>query len=245
MKIGIIIPSTSHKRDWKSFNDTYLVKHTLKTFFITYNQEHNYTFYIGIDKGDRIYDNSEIQSNILRLVSIIKNVNLEFIYMSDIPKGHLTIMWNKLFDKAYDDDCDYFFQCGDDIVFTTKNWINDCIEVLQKNNNIGIAGPINNNPRILTQSFVSRKHKELFNYYFPPELINWFCDDWINEVYRKLNAFFPLKEHYCNNVGGKPRYDIHNIKNFEDNLRNNWMTIRKLCNTIVERDAKKAHMIVM
>lgn len=245
MKIGIIIPSTSHKRDWKSFNDTYLVKHTLKTFFITYNQEHNYTFYIGIDKGDRIYDNSEIQSNILRLVSIIKNVNLEFIYMSDIPKGHLTIMWNKLFDKAYDDDCDYFFQCGDDIVFTTKNWINDCIEVLQKNNNIGIAGPINNNPRILTQSFVSRKHKELFNYYFPPELINWFCDDWINEVYRKLNAFFPLKEHYCNNVGGKPRYDIHNIKNFEDNLRNNWITIRKLCNTIVERDAKKAHMIVM
>jgi|TARA_Y100000992_G_C21273607_1_gene498491 hypothetical protein len=245
MKIGIIIPSTSHKRDWESFNDTYLVKHTLKTFFITYNQEHNYTFYIGIDKEDRIYDNSEIQSSILRLVSVIKNVNLEFIYMSDIPKGHLTKMWNKLFDKAYDDDCDYFFQCGDDIVFTTKNWINDCIEVLQKNNNIGIAGPINNNPRILTQSFVSRKHKELFNYYFPPELINWFCDDWINEVYRKLNAFFPLKEHYCNNVGGKPRYDIHNIKNFEDNLRNNWITIRKLCNTIVERDAKKAHMIVM
>ena len=107
MKIGIIIPSTSHKRDWESFNDTYLVKHTLKTFFITYNQEHNYTFYIGIDKEDRIYDNSEIQSSILRLVSVIKNVNLEFIYMSDIPKGHLTKMWNKLFDKAYDDDCDY------------------------------------------------------------------------------------------------------------------------------------------
>jgi hypothetical protein len=244
MKIGIIIPSTSYKRDWKTFNETYLIEHTLKSFLITYNQEHNYTFYIGIDEGDRIYDNKEIQSKILRFVSIMKNIHLEFIYMTDIPKGHLTIMWNKLFDKAYQDNCDYFFQCGDDIEFTTKNWINDCIHILQNNNNIGVAGPINNNARILTQSFVSRKHKDIFNYYFPPEIINWCCDDWINEVYRNLNAFFPLKEHFCNNVGGKPRYDIHNIANFGENLRTNWKTIRLLCNKIVERDVKRAHTIL-
>ena len=29
-------------------------------------------------------------------------------------------MWNVLFKQAYDDGCDYFYQCGDDIEFKTK-----------------------------------------------------------------------------------------------------------------------------
>ena len=244
MKIGILIPSTSYKRDWKTYDETYLINYTLKSFLITYNQEHQYTFYVGIDREDKIYDNKEIQMKILRFVSIMKNIDLEFMYMDKIPKGHLTLMWNRLFDKAYDDGCDYFFQCGDDIVFTTKNWVNDCIKILARNNNIGVAGPINNNVRILTQSFVSRKHKELFNYYFPPEIINWCCDDWINDVYKRLNSFFPLSQHFCNNVGGRPRYDIHNIKDFENDLQNNWKNIRILCDKIVERDVRQAENIL-
>ena len=35
----------------------------------------------------------------------------------------------------------------------------------------------------MTQSFVSRKHMEIFSVYFPPEIVNWCCDDWINFVY--------------------------------------------------------------
>ena len=244
MKIGILIPSTSYKRDWTKFDETYLINYTLKSFLITYNQEHEYTFYVGIDREDKIYDNKDIQIKILRFVSIMKNINLKFMYMDKIPKGHLTLMWNRLFDKAYDDGCEYFFQCGDDIEFTTKNWVNDCIEILTRNNNIGVAGPINNNVRILTQSFVSRKHKELFNYYFPPEIINWCCDDWINEVYKRLNSFFPLCQHFCKNAGGRPRYDIHNIKGFENDLQNNWKNIRILCDKIVERDVKQAENIL-
>ena len=92
----------------------------------------------------------------------MKNMEIEFIYMDGIAKGHLTVMWNRLFEKAFKDECDYFFQCGDDIEFKTKKWVNDCIATLQNSNDIGLVGPINNNPRILTQSFVSRKHMELF-----------------------------------------------------------------------------------
>ena len=40
--------------------------------------------------------------------------------MKNIKKGHLTAMWNVLFKQAYDDNNDYFFQCGDDINFHTK-----------------------------------------------------------------------------------------------------------------------------
>ena len=134
------------------------------------------------------------------------------IINKSIQKGYLTKMWNLAFKEAYNDNCDYFFQCGDDIEFKTDNWVNDCIDVLQKVDNVGLTGPINNNQYILTQSFVSRKHMDIFGYYFPEEIINWFCDDWYNGVYKKMNAFYPLQNHYCANIGGYPRYDINNEK---------------------------------
>ncbi len=243
MKIAILIPSTSNGRKWKTINDTYLLNHTLKSFLIQYDKEHHYKFYIGIDRNDEIYDNMEIKEKFKKFVSIMKNIDIEFYYMDNVPKGHLTIMWNILFDIALEENNDYFFQCGDDIEFSTKGWVNDCINVLEKNDGIGLVGPINNNPRILTQSFVSKKHKELFGYFFPPELINWFCDDWINEVYKKINRFYPLRNHFCNNVGGQPRYNINNDKTISINFSKKINDIRKQCTSIVERDYKKiAHL---
>ncbi len=43
--------------------------------------------------------------------------------MKNIKKGHLTAMWNRLFKKAYQEGCDYFYQCGDDIQFLDKGWV--------------------------------------------------------------------------------------------------------------------------
>ena len=239
MKVALLIPSTSKGRNWQSYKETYLFQHTMKTFMITYNKEHEYKFFIGIDRGDFIYDNEEVKQQINRFVSVMHNVELEFLYMDDIAKGHLTVMWNVLYDKALGEGFDYFFQCGDDIEFHTSNWVNDCIEVLTKTDGIGLVGPINNNPRILTQSFVSRKHKELFGYFFPPEIINWFCDDWINEVYKKLGHFYPLKNHFCNNVGGQPRYDINNDSSFRFRFNEKVNETRIHCMKIVERDFNK------
>ena len=239
MKIGIIIPSTSNGRDWKNIKESYLFKHTLKTFLLTYDKEHNYTFYIGIDRNDKIYDDIENITYIKKFISIITNVEIEFIYMDNIPKGHLTKMWNQLFNEAYTNNCDYFFQCGDDIEFLTKGWINTSINKLIENNNIGVTGPLDiNNTRLLTQSFVSRKHMELFGYYFPEEIINWFCDDWINQIYICINHFYPLSKYNCNNVGGNPRYNINNITNNND-FNNSCNKMGNLCKKLVERDYEK------
>ena len=74
--------------------------------------------------------------------------------------------------------------------------------MLQLHDNIGLTGPINNNHRILTQSFVSTmQHMEIFGWYFPEEIINWCCDDWYNLVYQP-NYFYPLINHFCGNYGG-------------------------------------------
>jgi hypothetical protein len=217
-KIALLIITTSNKRDeWKCIKDSYLYNMTLKTFLLTYDKEYNYKFYIGIDKNDRIFDNPDFQSEITRFTKAFSNVEFEFIvYDTKVEKGHCTLMWNILFERAYKDNCDYFYQCGDDIIFTSKGWVNDSIKILKKNKDIGLTGPVNNNSRILTQSFVSRKHMDIFGWYFPEEIKNWCCDDWYNLVYSP-DYLYPLINHYASNNGGKPRYDINNDPNFIGN----------------------------
>ena len=227
-KIALLIPTTSKGRDsWATVKDTYLFNLTLKTFLLTQNKEHEYIFYIGIDADDRIFSNPKYQEEIHRFKNAFKNVDYQFIIMENIKKGHLTVMWNVLFQKAYDEGCEYFFQCGDDINFRTQNWVNDSINKLKQHNGIGITGPINNNPQILTQCMVSRKHMEIFGWFFPVEIINWCCDDWYNIVYQP-QFFFPLGNHFCSNDGGAPRYDINNDKKFKGTQNEFRVNIEKL-----------------
>ena len=217
-KIALLVITTSNKRDeWKCIKDSYLYNMTIKTFLLTYDKEHTYKFFIGIDEKDRIFDNPYNQAIITKFSKAFQNVEFEFVvYNHTVLKGHCTLMWNILFKKAYNDNFDYFYQCGDDIIFATKGWINDSIVILKNNNDIGLTGPVNNNNRILTQSFVSRKHMEIFGWYFPEEIKNWCCDDWYNLVYSP-NYLYPLNDHYAANNGGNPRYDINNDPNFTGN----------------------------
>ena len=63
MKIGFIIPATSNQRNWNTFNEVYLYRTVLRSFLVTCLRVpsiHTYKFYIGIDKGDPIYDNKII-----------------------------------------------------------------------------------------------------------------------------------------------------------------------------------------
>ena len=233
INVALLIITTSNKRDmWKNIKDSYLYNLTLKSLFHTYNNEYNYNIYIGIDKNDRIFDNKKEQEIINNISKVFKQFRFEFIVFDNnkVQKGHCTKMWNILFKKAYDDNNDYFYQCGDDIVFKTTNWIKVSIEKLISKNNIGLTGPINNNSRILTQSFVSRKHMEIFGWYFPEEIKNWCCDDWYNMVYYP-NYIYPLMNHRAENNGGQPRYNINNDKNFAGfnnmNLTNNVKNLRR------------------
>ena len=238
MKVALLIPTTSKGREWKSFEDIYLYCYTLKSFLTTYDMEHTYTFYVGIDHDDPMFSQSVIIQKFYRFISIMKNVTIRFVPFTGISKGHLTKMWNILFKKAYDNGCDYFFQCGDDIVFKTKHWVNACIDVLQKNNDIGVTSPICiNNQLILTQSFVSRKHMQIFGVFFPEEIINWGCDDWINIVY-KPNHYYPLRNFFCNNVGGKERYVVDNNESFYYNYKENLFKLRRRTHKLVERTYK-------
>ena len=219
-KIGILVPSTSNKRPWNKIEDTTLYTVFLKTFLTTYCKQHTYTIYLVIDDDDKVYSDPNNKNKLLRFINIMKNVELEFISTNGIPKGWVTHMWNRAFQKAYDDNCDYFFQSGDDIQFLTKEWVSDSIKKLSENGNIGLTGPldlgrikggnIQSQPGgsrfIQTQSFVSRKHMEIFGHYFPPEIKNWFCDDWITKIY--YPKYFYQIDKFIINIGGQPRYEV-------------------------------------
>lgn len=208
-KIGILIPTTNKGKEWTRAEDTFLWNKTLKTLLNITNSKHTIVFYIGVDTNDKIWLKKNNYETVLKLKEKRDNIEFKFFKMINIDPGHVTEMWNRLYLHAYRDNCDYFLQCGDDIDFLTTNLLDDCICILKMHNNIGLTGPISENPTILTQTFVSRKHMEIFNLYFPPQIKNWYCDDWINHVYQP-NYYYPLLNHKCKNCGGNPRYTVQN-----------------------------------
>ena len=50
---------------------------------------------------------------------------------------------------------------------------------------------------------------DIFNFFYPEEITNWYCDDWINDLYREGMTFkLPLDKYTCSNLGGSERYSI-------------------------------------
>ena len=79
-KIAMLIITTSNNRiSWTNIKDSYLYNMTLKTFLLTYDKEHIYKFYIGIDANDRIFDNIKQQEEITRFTKAFPNIEFEFI----------------------------------------------------------------------------------------------------------------------------------------------------------------------
>ena len=208
MKIAFLIPSTTKNRSWKKIEETYLYTVFGESFLNTLSDDIDYSIYINIDIDDPIYSKKEEKEKFERFIG--EKAEIKWIDDGYVQKGFLTLMWNYLFEKALEDNNEYFYQCGDDIWFENKDWIKDCILQMKKQNDIGICGPINPpNYRILTQTFVSRKHYEIFKCYFPVQIKNWWCDDWINYVYYP-NYVTKLKYLNAVNKGGEPRYSRPN-----------------------------------
>ena len=204
MKIAFLIPSTTRNRPWKMIDETYFYSICGESFLNTLSDDIDYSIYINIDIDDPIYSKKEEKEKFERFIG--EKAKIKWIDDGQVQKGFLTLMWNYLFEKALEDNNEYFYQCGDDIWFEDKDWIKECIVQMKKQNDIGICGPINPpNYRILTQTFVSRKHYEIFQCYFPVQIKNWWCDDWINFVYYPQYVT-KLKKTNAANKGGEPRY---------------------------------------
>ena len=219
-KIGILIPSTNRGLNCKNYKDTPFYKIFLKYFIKSYDRSGKFHFkiYIVVDKDDPIYSNRNEMIKLKKFIDLVKFLDIAFFWSEGIEKGHVTEMWNRAFYEAYKDGCEYFYQSGDDICIMDRGWEVGFIGALKKMNNLGVVGPFDfgrflyekeNNVKqkfLLTQSFVSRLHYEIFGFYFDPEIKNWFCDDWITYVYGQLGRMQCSKHLRIQNMGGDPRY---------------------------------------
>ncbi len=206
MKIAILIPSTTNNRDWKCITDTYLYN-SIISFVQRYNPEYEYKFYIGVDKDDKIYSDKKQRTKIYDLCKTWKNIGIQFYpFDEDIPKGHVSIMWNILYKKGIEEHNDYFYITGDDIVYCSDGWLDRCISSLKSTKNLGAAGCYNGNSEILTQFMVSQTHYAIFNFAYNPKIKNWWVDNHLHELYSP--SFLHIVEGACINAGGSPRYKV-------------------------------------
>jgi hypothetical protein len=63
-------------------------------------------------------------------------------------------------------------------------------------------------PFVIENAFVSRKHLNIFGYFFHPSIKNWYCDDWITEIYRNIFCEIQLEYICVNSI--MDRYVIKN-----------------------------------
>jgi len=215
-RIAFLVPSTSNKRDWNNFRETYL-NNILLPSITGLSHTFNITIYIGYDNDDRLYSN-------ISLPEKYDNLSLKWIPFEDTFKGKPTHIWNVLANTCINDGFDYFQVCGDDIRFDPDtNWLRIFIQCLKENNNIGYSAGFSNNTEIPTQFLLHKKHYKMFGWVFPPQIHAWFCDDHMYQLYgRRFGNWLKQYNHY--NVGGEPRYTPKDDK--------------RLCEMLVKRNKK-------
>jgi len=215
-KTAFLIPSTSKNRKWADIKESYLY-HTLSILNKNYK---NITVYIGYDTDDIFYINhiSELNDYF--------DLNIKYISSGHFEPGDVVGWWNHLCKLSISDGYEYFYICGDDIIYPDNNeWINFFIKGLKSTLNIGYSAGDSGNPNLpMTQFFIHKTHFNKLGYVFNPMLKNWYCDNYLNELYHKKYIHY-FKDIKVFNVGGEPRYKPEDHK--------------RLYKMLVKRDKKK------
>jgi len=193
--IAVLIASTSKNTGWVSADSAYFLNMTIPSILDKASGDFEYKFYIGVDHDDDFFiENESTVKDALKLLGI----DFKFFFVQNELHKPCPV-WNFLFEKAWEDGCDYFLQTGDDLEFLDP-FDSKFVEVLKSNDGFGLVGGVTKyGPFIVTQAFVSRKHMELFGFLFPPELPDWGSDNWISHTYRKYGLTYLSNHHRVRN----------------------------------------------
>jgi hypothetical protein len=129
---------------------------------------------------------------------------------------------------AYASGADYFYRVNDDTEFLHP-WAKAYTEALfSLSKPFGVVGPFSvhssqatarTQNRILTHDFVHRTHMEIFNMnYYPPELADWWMDDWMSHVYGRDRTFISSHVavmHHTDTHGKRYLVDFENEKHLQ------------------------------
>ena len=198
---AFLVPSTTRNRDWTCLEDTYLYR-TLFGSMDHYCPDVPISVYVGYDEDDPIYSKQEER---LKANAVFMKFDIIWVPFPPDP-GNVVAVWNGLFKIAMGNGFNWFKILGDDIRMPNDRcWLRSFQNKIKKNNYIGWAAGFSGNTDIATQFLIHRTHWEIFEFVFPSQIKNYYCDDWLynvySENYRYWNRSMPLL-----NTGGQPRY---------------------------------------
>lgn len=232
--IGILIPLCSRKQNWSNIFDIDFFCSFLPFFYSSISNKYNYRFYLAIDENDNFLIN--LREDIEKCLAKEDKIIIAPKTLNGNPCG----IWNLLLDSAKD-ECEYFYQCGSDIAHITNEWDKYFINVLKKNNNLGICGGVDKNfwlervirnqSGILENVFFHKTHYDIFGRLFNEKFKTWFSDDYISELYRSNNLTFISSNNLyinTNRVGGHK----------EDNRYKPSTEMEKIWRDIAKEDSK-------
>ena len=98
-----------------------------------------------------------------------------------------------------------------------RNWAISFVNSMKSlEKQIGVVGPLckQGNIFILTHDFVHRTHLDIFEMnYYPPDLTDWWLDDWITRVYGSTRSTrLDIVEVVHHNTAHKRRYNVDHTK---------------------------------
>jgi hypothetical protein len=210
---AFLVPSTTRNTDWTSIEETHLHNILFRTL-----DKHPppvpISVFVGYDEDDPIYSNEEER---LKLNAIYMRFRIIWIPFRPDP-GNVVAVWNGLMKVAMKHGFQWFKILGDDIRLPNDpSWLRVFQKAIVKQNYIGWAAGYSNNDNIATQFLIHRTHWEIYEFVFPPLIKNWYCDDWMNEIYPEKYKTW-RKDYPLLNVGGLPRYNPKNDRKLCDML---------------------------
>ena len=186
--VCILIPTTSSTQEhWSAFKDTFLFNYPLSSLYATCELGNfTYRILIGYDTDDRLFNNQTLLNTLYEWASLhIPSIALDTYSISN-PRHKPGPAMNFLSKQAHSTGCTYLYRINDDTEFKTP-WTSAFVSTLASFSppNIGVVGPTchEGNTAIMTHDFVHRSHIDIFGTHYPPELTDWWLDDWISLVY--------------------------------------------------------------
>lgn len=212
-RIAFLVPSKSGPLDAPD------KMHLLQTFFksmlnsISADEwlHYQYVIYVGYDEDDPVLDQRrpDLLKAIDRMRGEAHRRDVLFKFHRLPAAKCVTLLWNLLFLDAIVDGNDYFYQVNDDVALLDAGWTSKFVAKLQNSDGFGVTGPNDQlwNCRLLTQSFVSRRHWEIFGWYYPIVIKDWYSDNWISEVYGSDHTYC-VQDAAIRNGATSTRYNI-------------------------------------
>jgi hypothetical protein len=237
--VVFLIPSSSKNCDYKNVNDCLLINtffESIKQFDIT-----PYKFIVGIDDDDEFY-----LKEIENIKAILPN-NFYYHFLNNYDKSYCCIV-NQIANIAINNyDAEFLYLVADDLIIYTLEYIDVFVDYIKNNNNLGLGQPVDKSNiqfkhmdpslkdvGICTHPFVHVNHVKYLGYFIPPQIKNWFCDNWITYIYRTLGKIIITNKFVIENKIFNKRYEPVCVDH--NNLN---MYITQAINTLITCSSQK------